>query len=295
FRMYLGPVEEIATTEEVGGKGAPSQDVTTFMYRQTLALGLCEGPIAGILRVWENGQLVYDVRPQQEGESDEAYAARIEMSEVYETTFTLYLGDEDQEADPTLETEQGAGNVPGFRGLAYIVFPNRELKQEQGNRHPVFKIEVATIGEAPEPELDIRKIADVDNWTAGTGNGARFVGNGLIREQLVSIDRTNVGGVWGHRWRQRTFDIGGTQQGGTVSHFVAAPLQFQFDTHNAYPVENSGSIWMMVHAPGSFRRWAVVETLADEDFELPSGHAFPSAGPRPFLIPGHGVYQITGS
>src|SRR5690606_15110820 len=81
FRMYLGPVEEIATTEEVGGKGAPSQDVTTFMYRQTLALGLCEGPIAGISRGRERGQLVYDARPPQEGASDEASGGRLAESD----------------------------------------------------------------------------------------------------------------------------------------------------------------------------------------------------------------------
>src|SRR5690606_18184799 len=40
FRLYLGPVTEISSTEEVGGKGAPSQDVTTFHYLQTLAIGL---------------------------------------------------------------------------------------------------------------------------------------------------------------------------------------------------------------------------------------------------------------
>src|SRR5690606_39154098 len=45
FRLYLGPVTHIASTEEVGGKGASSQEVTTHRYLQTLALGLCEGPI----------------------------------------------------------------------------------------------------------------------------------------------------------------------------------------------------------------------------------------------------------
>src|SRR5690606_5800752 len=81
--IYLGGVIEVSHTEEVGGKGGPEQEVTTFTYFQTLALGLCEGPITGLLRVWENGKLVYDVRDQLEDESDADYEARLEMSEVY--------------------------------------------------------------------------------------------------------------------------------------------------------------------------------------------------------------------
>lgn len=175
FRLYLGPVTEIASTEEVGGKGAPSQDVTTFHYLQTIALGLCEGPIVGIQRVWENGELVYDTREIQEGESQEDFAARLQMSSAYQQTFTLYLGDEEQLPDPTLETEQGVGNVPAFRGLAYIVFPNRELKPEQGNRHPVFKIEVSTLaaGQAQQVVVAFTNPAangtSVNTWTVPDG------------------------------------------------------------------------------------------------------------------------------
>ncbi len=147
FRLYIGPATEIEATEEVGGKGGPTQEVTTYHYLQTLAIGLCEGPISGVRRIWENGKLVYDVRPQLDGESDDDYAARLEMSERYEGTFVLYLGTEDQLPDPTLELEQGAGNVPAFRGLAYIVYPNRELRKDQAERHPAFKIEVVGRGE----------------------------------------------------------------------------------------------------------------------------------------------------
>lgn len=159
FRLYLcDQVTEVATTEEVGGKGPPSQEVTTYSYFQTLALGLCEGPIQGIGRIWENGELVYDPRDQLDGETEEEYQERIAMSGEYADTFTLYLGTEDQEPDPTLEAELGSGNVPAFRGLAYIVFPDRALKQEQGNRHPLFKVEVAGYGIVSSPSDTTRVI-----------------------------------------------------------------------------------------------------------------------------------------
>lgn len=140
--IFLSCVEERSETEEVGGKGAPEQTVTTYTYFQTIALGLCEGPIAGVLRIWENGELKYDMREQQPGETAEQYADRIEMSSEYGAGFTIYLGTETQEADATLESIIGVNNVPAFRGLAYIVYHERQLLDEQARRHPQFKFEV---------------------------------------------------------------------------------------------------------------------------------------------------------
>jgi hypothetical protein len=140
--IFLSCVEEVATTEEVGGKGAPEQSVTSYAYYQSIALGLCEGEISGLLRVWENGELKYDNRPQQDDETDEQYNTRLDASSDYAATFSLYLGDEAQEADPTIELTMGVGSVPAFRGLAYIVYPNRQLTDDQGRRHPAFRFEV---------------------------------------------------------------------------------------------------------------------------------------------------------
>lgn len=158
--MWLGPVVEHEHTEQVGGKGSPEQTVTTYTYTQSIAIGLCEGPIKGITRIWENGKLVYDVRPQSEVEdvfpSDrpalEAFQSRLEAAQSYEDSFTLYLGDEEQNPDPTIEAVEGTGNVPAFRGLAYIVFHDRELRDDQGRRHPQFRVEVTTL-QSGEPEV----------------------------------------------------------------------------------------------------------------------------------------------
>lgn len=153
--IYLDAL--IEHSSETGGKGGPEQKV--FNYTQTIAIGLAErvddfadpgiGAIGGITRAWENGQLVYDIRPQQQAntalgllaETDEEYAQRLTISADYAETFTLYLGTETQDPDPTIEAAEGMGNVPGFRGLAYIVYPNRNLQEGQGLRHPNFTFE----------------------------------------------------------------------------------------------------------------------------------------------------------
>jgi hypothetical protein len=145
--IWLGEVIEIATTEEVGGKGGPEQSNTTYTYTQSIAVGLCRGPMLGLLRIWENGKLVYDVREQQVGESGDTYAMRLAAAAEYAEGFTLYLGDEAQLPDPTIELKEGVGNVPAFRGLMYIVFPDRLLKDDQALRHPSFKFEVSSIAE----------------------------------------------------------------------------------------------------------------------------------------------------
>ena len=159
--IWLSPVSEY-TTDQSAGKGGPQQK--TYNYTQSIAIGLCErvddtaadslAAIGGISRIWENGAIVWDIRPQLAADSDlgslaetdAAYAQRLETSAAYGQTFVLYLGDELQEADPTIEAVQGMGQAPAFRGLAYIVYPNRLLQEAQGFRHPSFRFEVFQAG-----------------------------------------------------------------------------------------------------------------------------------------------------
>lgn len=142
--MYLGQLVTITTTSHQG-KGAPSQTSTSYSYTQSIAIGLCRG-IVGLRRVWENGELVYDTRPQQPGETDDAFGKRVKAAGKYAETFVFYAGDEEQLADPTIELDKGVGNTPAFRGLAYIVFPDRALREDQALRHPSFKFEVFSSG-----------------------------------------------------------------------------------------------------------------------------------------------------
>lgn len=142
------PPREVTNSEEVGGKGGPTQTNTSFTYFQSFALGLCRGPKVAVRRIWENGKLVYDSRPQQDGESDAQYAARIVAASTYAEGFTFYPGDEAQMPDPTIELDKGLGEVPAFRGLCFLVFHDRQLQQDQGLRLPAFKVEVSEFGGA---------------------------------------------------------------------------------------------------------------------------------------------------
>lgn len=136
-----GLIEEV-NKETVGGKGGPEQEQTTYTYFTNLLIGICEGPVAGIRRIWANGVLIYDVRAQQPGESDADYNQRLAASqELADNHMEFYTGDETDLPDSTMEAWLGAGNVPAYRGLAKVMLRDLPLA-DFGNRPPSFLFEV---------------------------------------------------------------------------------------------------------------------------------------------------------
>lgn len=164
--IWASPIREVATTESVGGKGGPEQDQTTYKYYRSFAILLCEGPIGGIRRIWANGKLIYDRRPVDTldlpqkiydhfGASPEEIE-RIALSNSLAARMTVYVGTDDQMPDPVIESFEGAGNVPGYRGYAYVVFDDVELKAEDGNRIPAsWKFEVYEYGDSDPVEVSV--------------------------------------------------------------------------------------------------------------------------------------------
>ena len=142
--IWASPIREEANTEEVGGKGGgPEQSQTTYSYYRSFAILLCEGPISGIRRIWANGKLIYDRAPIFEIDPEffqEAFEAammgRVAVNHQLQRNMTVYLGTEDQMPDPVIESFEGVGNVPAYRGYAYVVFDDVKLKPEDGNRMP---------------------------------------------------------------------------------------------------------------------------------------------------------------
>jgi len=147
--------------------------VTTYSYFFTGAIGLCEGPISGILRIWAYGKLIYDARPLEEREAEfEARAAQTvnfgifgnvtfpgtDLNAQLEDVMTVYLGTDDQEPDPVIQELEGGSDadVPAFRGLAYVVFNELPLDQfDYGARVPQLRFEVCRpLPEVPAPSVD---------------------------------------------------------------------------------------------------------------------------------------------
>lgn len=122
---------------EQSGKGGGTEQVT-YTYTRSYAIGICEGPITGLLQIKRNGKLVYDARDDATLEAEytrfgligAAALERITGQRAENARFmdrcVVYLGDETQGPDPTIEGYLGVGNVPSYRGLAYIVVTDDE-------------------------------------------------------------------------------------------------------------------------------------------------------------------------
>lgn len=133
--------EEVATTERTGGKGSAGRgEVTSYSYFGHVAIGLCEGPIAHVRRIWADGE-------------------ELDLSLV---TVRVHKGDERQEPDPLIEARQGRGNAPAYRGLAYLVFEHLPLER-WGNRIPQISCEV--IRPVGELEAGLRAITIIPGAT----------------------------------------------------------------------------------------------------------------------------------
>ena len=113
-------------TRSGGGKGARRPATVSYSYSVSLAVALCEGEIAGIGRIWADGVEI--------GREDLA--------------LRVYTGGVDQMPDPRMEAVEGAGQVPAYRGIAYVVIEDLELGRF-GNRVPQFSFEVIRAADAP--------------------------------------------------------------------------------------------------------------------------------------------------
>lgn len=101
---------ELAQTESVGKGG--SGKYTGFTYEVDLLIILTENPIAGVSRIWYNGELVWDGTTTKSG----VWGA-----------LAIYPGTPDQMPDPTYEAGVGVGNAPANRDRGSVVITSLQL------------------------------------------------------------------------------------------------------------------------------------------------------------------------
>ena len=203
------------------GKGGGPITVTESLYK-TFAIRLCESwrgeeGIVGISRIWENGKLVYDARPE---------STIVAESAEFGNKFRVYLGTSDQIPDPDLEAIYGIGNTPSYRGRAYVVFPLYDITAWKAI--PQYQFEVVTGGTAVQSFGTIAMgaragVADEDGYLALTSDGSDW---GTVLHSEVGFQCAPVWseGYWlaiGRTEIKRTDDING-QTGWTAGTVVTA-------------------------------------------------------------------------
>ncbi len=112
-----------------GGKGktAPSATTTSFTYAVSLAIGICEGPIKRIEKIWANDKVIFDVNIISPPPAPKDGRVSGDLN--------IHLGTETDVADPVIAAIET--DVPPFRDLAYVVIENLQLA-DFGNRIPNF-------------------------------------------------------------------------------------------------------------------------------------------------------------
>ncbi|WP_297774708.1 glycoside hydrolase/phage tail family protein [uncultured Roseovarius sp.] len=134
-----------------GGKGSPrpaTPDTRQISYSVSVALALCEGEISRVARVWADG-------------------TEVSFSGL---NMRAYHGTRDQLPDPKIEAVEGPGNVPAYRGTAYVVIEDLDISQF-GNRVPQFSFEVCRPSQAETPGADLDPVRVVRGVALLPGSG----------------------------------------------------------------------------------------------------------------------------
>src|SRR5690606_30618151 len=126
--IWATELEEV-TAEGSGSKGLDQGAGDDTMLVASFAVGLCEGEVSRMGRIWADGQLL-----PTEG-----------------LTLRFYSGSETQDADSLIEAKQGA-DAPAYRGLCYLVFERLPIGQF-GNRIPNISVELCRVVGELEPAI----------------------------------------------------------------------------------------------------------------------------------------------
>ncbi len=137
-----------------GGKGKPKTPkvtTVTYSYSISLAIAVGAGQIADVGRVWADG----------------------EEQELSSLNMRIYHGSDDQLPDPLIESIEGAGQVPGYRGTAYVVIEDFQLGNF-GNRVPQFSFEVVRPPQTdlPDRETSVQELVRGVAMMPGSGEYA---------------------------------------------------------------------------------------------------------------------------
>lgn len=147
---------DLIETENVQeqGKGGGGTEQVTYTYSADFAVALCEGPIVGVKRVWANGLLIYDAKgnPPVDQEVLPNFWKGLAFGGVAGGGMHTYTGSEDQQPNSLMETYLGVGEVPAYKGTAYVVFEGMQL-EKFGNRLPQLSFEIVTEGAGEATEL----------------------------------------------------------------------------------------------------------------------------------------------
>ncbi len=162
--IWATEIQEVRTEEVIEGDSGnfytpdpPDQIKITFTYFGNFAMAFGEGP-GFVRRIFADGKLIVDL-------SDQFAVGQSNIYRYGGARYRIYDGTETQGPDSLIEADKGVGNVPGFRGMIYVVFDSLPLK-DFGNRIPQISAEVVNTGPSTFTSIN-------DSVNPGGGNFGR--------------------------------------------------------------------------------------------------------------------------
>jgi hypothetical protein len=129
----------IVRKKKKSGKGGGPKVKTESIFR-TYAIGICEGPVTGIRRVWRNGTLVYDA-------SENPQLSKLENNNFLQRA-RFFLGTYTQNPSPDLEAVLSP--APAMRGTCYMVMADEDLTDARG-MIPQWSFQIGNAEYIPPP------------------------------------------------------------------------------------------------------------------------------------------------
>lgn len=129
--IWATEYEEVVEEDESGGgKGGGGTSTKTYSYYGNFAVGLCEGRISRIGRVWADGNPL----------------------DLTQYDFRIHKGSANADPDAFIESFAGNGQTPAYNDTAYVVFERMPLATF-GNRIPNLTFEVIRVIDRLENQM----------------------------------------------------------------------------------------------------------------------------------------------
>ncbi len=160
--IWATDLEEIDDAE-LGAKGGGASERGVAA---SFAIGLCEGRVHRLGRIWADGQLL----------------------DTTGITLRFHRGSETQNADSLIAAVQGSG-APAYRGLAYLVFERLPLAPF-GNRIPNISVELCRVVGELEPAItSVTVIPGATEFGYDPVARVRLVSQGVTRSENAHLLR----------------------------------------------------------------------------------------------------------
>lgn len=219
-KRYLNSKGKDVTGKKKDSKKGSSKKggSTVYQYYANFAMGLCEGEIDSVIRVWADGNLIYDkyasgtydpnsgiaydpndpnkpdviVKPGFSNVRDGGKTGKgnnkkgVTVGGTFD--FRFYSGSETQQQDSFMIDKQGVSKVPAFRGLCYLMFEDFPLT-DFGNRIPTITAEVSA---RKNPVVNIGTLTNLDATIGWNSDDSVFFDPSRLRLYHVRVDNIRV-------------------------------------------------------------------------------------------------------